>query len=72
MIFSLCSSTFSGAVNRVGRKMSIGTLVGIAVLASSVSLTTYLVIWSTHSINNINRKKGRTLREILKERRGEK
>ncbi len=52
--------------------MNIGTLIGITVLVSSVSLTTYLVIWSARSINKINREKGRTLREILRERRGEK
>jgi len=52
--------------------MNIGTVIGIVVLGSAVSLVTFLVIWSTRSINKIDREKGRTLREILRERHGEK
>ncbi len=52
--------------------MSIAALLGIIILTCAVSLTTFLVMWSTRSINRIDREKGRTLREILRERRGEK
>jgi len=52
--------------------MSIVSFIGIIILTCALSLTTFLVAWSTRSINKIDREKGRTLREILRERRGEK
>ena len=51
--------------------MDIDTLIGIILVVCALSAITLLVLWSRRTINRIADKNLRSLREIMKDRRGE-
>ena len=50
--------------------MSGNMLIGVFLIVSALLLTTSLVVWSRFSIEKIDKKKGQSARQILRERRG--
>jgi hypothetical protein len=50
--------------------MSGEALIGVILTLCALLLTSFLVVWSRFSIEKIARKKGRSVRQILRERRG--
>jgi hypothetical protein len=45
-------------------------LIGLILVGVALTLTSTLVVWSKFSIERIARSKGKSLRQILRERRG--
>ena len=45
------------------------TLIGVILVAIAIVLTSSLVIWSRSSIEKISRKRGQSVRQILRERK---
>ena len=45
-------------------------LLGLILIGLALTVTSTLLVWSTFSIDRIARNKGKSLRQILRERRG--